>query len=266
LQSDIWRRYQNLSSRVVNHGAELVIWPESAVHFPYQPKAGSRSSSAFLKRLVQSLGKPLLFGSWSSGPKGPRNTAYLLGEEGELQGKYDKVRLLAFGEYIPFSDWFPQTKKWIQGVGDFEAGEKIEPLCTQGVCFGVLICYEAILDGISRDFINRGASFLVNITNDVWFGDTNCPEQHLMLAAFRAVENRVWLVRVANTGISAFVDPVGRILGRTPLYEQAERFRSIELMSVPTIYRAWGDWFPTICSLIMGLLCLLGWIQVKRGS
>ncbi len=262
-REDIWNRYRSLSRRVIRQGAELVVWPESAIHFAYRPKAASYSSSAILKRLVASFQKPVLFGSWSLGAEGPMNTAYLLNDRGEYQEQYDKVRLLAFGEYIPFADWFPPVKEWIQGVGDFEPGQRVEPLCAGDVCFGVLICYEAILDGLSRDFINKGARFLVNITNDVWFGDTKCPEQHLMLASFRAVENRTWMVRVANTGISACVDPFGRIHCRTPLYQQAERVCSVELLDVPSVYRRWGDWFPQACSM---LLLILGVVALWKRS
>ncbi len=263
LQEDIWTRYRKLSGQAVKEGAELIVWPESAIHFPFRPHSISFSNSAVLKRLAENLARPLLFGTWSMGPGGAHNTAYLLNEQGAYAGRYDKVRLLAFGEYLPFSDWFPQMKEWIRGVGDFEPGENLDPLCTGDVCFGVLICYEAILDGLSRDFINRGSKFLVNITNDVWFGETSCPEQHLMLASLRAVENRVWMVRVANTGISACVDPFGRIHCRTPLFEQAQRVCEVELLDVPSLYRKWGDWFPIFCSGLCFLLVLTA-IVLKR--
>jgi apolipoprotein N-acyltransferase len=273
LVSDIWRRYQRLSAEVVPQGADLIVWPESSVPFAYKPEGNSNSLSGALRQLVQSLGSPLLFGSWSMGKEAPRNTAYLLSPEGQVEGQYDKVRLLAFGEYLPFANLYPPVKDWIQGVGDFEPGERLEPLCTRGVCFGVLICYEAILDDLSRKYVNRGARFLVNITNDVWFGDTDCPEQHLMLASFRAVENRVWLVRAANTGISVFVDPAGRVLMRTPVFQQAERYSTIELLSVPCLYRDWGTWFPTLCSVaVLGLLLLslpwrhLPWRRFRQRS
>ena len=105
------------------------------------------------------------------------------------------------------------------------------------------------------------AEFLVNITNDVWFGDTDCPEQHLMLSYFRAIENRVWLVRVANTGISAFVDPVGRIFERTPLFQQDARVCRIERMDMPSIYKAWGDWFAVSCSILMFPFLSAGYIK-----
>ena len=256
LQQDIWQRYVRLSRQAVEAGADLIVWPESAVRFAYRSGDGEHSPSGFLRRIVRVLGRPLLFGSWAVEDNGPRNTAYLLGAEGELEGRYDKVHLLAFGEYMPLSRWIPQLKGLVQGVGDFRAGEVTNPLCTDGACFGVLICYEAILTGISSEFVNKGAEFLVNITNDVWFGDTSCPEQHLMLASFRSVENRVWLVRNANTGISAFVDPLGKILGRTPVLEQAVRTATIQRLQIPSLYRRWGDWFPRSCVVVLVLSIL----------
>jgi apolipoprotein N-acyltransferase len=256
LEDDIWRRYRRLSLQAVQQGAQLLVWPESAVHFAYHPEAGEYSPSGFLKKFVRSLDRPLLFGSWSVTSTGLRNTAYLLGPDGALEGRYDKVQLLAFGEYMPFSDWIPQLKGLVQGVGDFRPGKRIEPLCWKDFCFGVLICFEAILQPISREFVQKGAECLINITNDAWFGDTSCPEQHLMLSAFRAVENRVWLVRAANTGISAFVDPVGHILYRTAVFEQAVRVCRIERMESSSFYNKWGDWLPVSFLILLSVLTL----------
>ena len=265
LHPDIWQRYERLSGEAVRENAEFLVWPESALYFPFDPGAEASSSSEMLVRLVRSLDTPLLFGTWSVRPNGPRNTAFLLNRRGNLAGRYDKVHLLPFGEYIPLSDRFPQISKWIHGAVNLRPGQKIGPLCLENVCFGVLICYEATLDGLSRKSAVKGAKFLVNITNDVWFGNTQCPEQHLMLASFRAVENRVWLVRAANTGISAFVDPAGRILDRIPLFQQGERVRMIELLDVPSIYKAWGDWFPISCTVILTLLLLRGFTVGLKG-
>ena len=244
----------------------MILWPESAVHFAYRPEAGAYSSSGFLRKFVRSLDRPLLFGSWAVEQGGPRNRAYLLGPDGTLAGRYDKVQLLAFGEYMPFSNWIPQLKGLVEGVGDFRPGEKIEPLCWEDTCFGVLICFEAILKPISREFVDKGAEFLVNITNDAWFGDTSCPEQHLMLSAFRAVENRTWLVRVANTGISAFVDPVGRILHRTAVFQKAVRVCRIDRMEGSSFYGRWGDWLPVSCLVFLGLLAVGRLFKRARGK
>ena len=265
LVEDIWRRYRRLSEQAARRGAELIVWPESAVEFAYRPDSGDYSSSGYLRQFLRSLNRPLLFGTWAAEPDGLRNRAYLLGPDGTRLGRYDKVKLLAFGEYMPFSDRIPQLKGLVQGVGDFQPGERIEPLCWDDSCFGVLICFEAILKPISREFTNRGAEFLVNITNDAWFGDTKCPEQHLMLSALRAVENRVWLVRAANTGISAFVDPVGRIVHRTALFEQAVRVCRIDRMELSSVYRKWGDWLPIGCAIALVLAIPARLAMRRRG-
>jgi apolipoprotein N-acyltransferase len=166
---------------------------------------------------------------------------------------------------MPFSNWIPQLNGIVQGVGDFKPGHSIDPLCWNHHCFGILICYEAIHKDLARRMVHAGAEFLVNITNDAWFGDTNCPEQHLMLASFRAVENRVYLVRCANTGISAVVDPLGRISERTSLFNEALRVETIRLANIPSVYQKWGDWLPRLCSLIsfivLGISLLSFWKQ-----
>jgi apolipoprotein N-acyltransferase len=215
LARDIWRRYRRLSDQAIQRGAQLIIWPESAVRFPYRPESADYSASGFLRKFVRSLDRPLLFGTWGSGPSGPSNRAYLLGPDGTLLGRYDKVKLLAFGEYMPFSDWIPQIKGLVQGVGDFRPGNRVEPLCWKETCFGVLICFEAILKPIARELTDRGAEFLVNITNDAWFGDSWGPLQHFSMSVFRAVETRKYLIRVSNRGISGVIDTRGRIIAKT---------------------------------------------------
>jgi apolipoprotein N-acyltransferase len=267
LTQDIARRYSSLSERASREGAELIVWPESAVNYAFQPQAGSFSPSGKLKSYVKDLHAALMFGSISMGVDGWRNTAYLLNPEGSTAGRYDKVHLLAFGEYMPFSNWYPQLNGLVQGVGNFKPGDKIDPLCWDHICFGGLICYEAILHDLARKMVEMGAQFLVNITNDVWFGDTSCPEQHLMLASFRAVENRVYLVRSANTGISAVVDPVGRIYGRTVLFTEDVRVESIRLIRIRTLYQRWGDWFPRLCSVgtfILAGISIFSWWKQKN--
>jgi apolipoprotein N-acyltransferase len=208
--------------------------------------------------IAASLDRPVLFGAGCLDAGGPRNSAFLLGPAGDLIDRYDKVRLLPFGEYLPFLKQFPQIQKRLGHAGGLVPGRRLSPLCYGGTCFGVLICYEATFGDLSRDLVKKGAAFLVNITNDMWFGDTKCPAQHLMLASFRAVENRVWLVRCANTGISAFVDPAGRIRDSIPFFQQGEAVRSIEGLDIPTVYKDWGDWFPLSCTALLALLFLIG--------
>jgi apolipoprotein N-acyltransferase len=259
LVEDIAHRYARLSDKASVDGAQLIVWPESALAYMFQPQSGPSSPSGRLKSYAKDLQAALVFGTIAAETDGLRNTAYLINPQGRTAGRYDKVHLLAFGEYMPFSNWIPHLNGLVQGVGNFKPGERIDPLCWDHTCFGVLICYEAILKDLARAMVKGGAQFLVNITNDAWFGDTRCPEQHLMLASFRAVENRVYLLRSANTGISAVVDPVGRISARTTLFTEALRVETIRLVSITSLYQKWGDWFARLCSITM---CALACISV----
>lgn len=258
LARDIALRFTRLSEEASARGADLIVWPESAVNYVFQPNGSPSSPSGRLKDYVRELNAALVFGSFSVETDGMKNTAYLLDPEGRPVGRYDKVRLLAFGEYMPFSNLIPQLNGLIQGVGDFKPGRSIEPLCWDRTCVGLLICYEAILKDLARRMAERGARLLVNITNDAWFGDTSCPEQHLMLASLRAVENRLYLVRSANTGISAVVDPLGRIRARTRLFTEVVLVEEVRLGSVRTVYQKWGDVLPKFCTAIAVVLVACG--------
>ena len=118
---------------------------------------------------------------------------------------------------------------------------------------GMLICYELIFPYLSRESTRNGANLLINITNDAWYGRTSAPYQHFSMAVFRAVENRRALVRSANTGISGFVDPTGKIIAASPIFEEAALTAQIPLMSVSTLYTRFGDWFSLICVVVSGL-------------
>ena len=121
-----------------------------------------------------------------------------------MSAKYDKVHLVPFGEYVPFKKWLPFIGKIVEHVGDFKAGEKGSTLSWKNNRLGVLICYELIFPNLSRQATQNGASALINITNDAWYGRTSAPYQHFSMAVFRAVENRRALVRSANTGFFGF--------------------------------------------------------------
>jgi apolipoprotein N-acyltransferase len=145
----------------------------------------------------------------------------------------------------------------VEGVGDFKAGEAPVVFRTDRGSFGTLICYEGIFPNLTRQFVADGADFLVNITNDAWFGRTSAPYQHLAMATVRAVENRVPLVRVANTGFSAMVDADGTIRWRTGLFESAWRVDSISWVGVTTFYARFGDVFVYGCLALLVLVVIL---------
>jgi apolipoprotein N-acyltransferase len=141
-------------------------------------------------------------------------------------------------------------------VGDFRSGEGYYPLTMDGHKIGVLICYEGIFSEASRAYKKMGADLLVNITNDAWFGRTSAPYQHLSMTVFRAVENRLYIVRSANTGISAIIDPLGKIVAHTELFERTTLRNTIKFINNRTFYAAYGDIFTLICAIAL-ICCIL---------
>jgi len=158
-----------------------------------------------------------------------------------------------FGEYIPFHNWLPFLNKIVEGVGDFKPGEKGKTLQWDNNRLGVQICYEIIFPGLSRAQVINDAVLLVNITNDAWYGRTSAPYQHFSMIVFRAVENRRSLVRSANTGISGFIDPAGRVIAATPLFTDAVLTRTVPIMNQKSFYTRHGDLFAMVC-LVLSLM------------
>ena len=160
----------------------------------------------------------------------------------------------------------------VQAIGNFGRGSEyvvFELPADVGaggdVAIGVssLICYEGIFPALTRNFVAAGARLLVNISNDAWYGRTSAPHQHLAMAAVRAVENRVPVVRATNTGVSAFVDAVGRIRGRTPLFEEAVAVDDVVIADTFSLYRTLGDWFVYLCMIAVAALAAL---RMRLGS
>ena len=205
------------------------------------------------------------------------NSALLFSGDGRVVDKYDKIHLVPFGEYVPFKKVLSFVEKFARSpIGDFSAGKK----CTvfkffverrsgddsqawkllKKVKFSCLICFEDIFPGLTRQFVKNGAVFLVNITNDAWFGRSSAPYQHAQCSVFRAVENRVNVIRAANTGLSCFIDQKGRIAdkvesGGKDLFIDGYRVRDITLTQTRTFYTAYGDVFVYVC-IIYVLLCI----------
>ena len=192
------------------------------------------------------------------------NSAYLLDEDGRLLGRYDKIVLLAFGEYVPFVEYFPQFYEWVPAAGALEPGTEVKPMtltrATGNVEIGPLICYEGILPGFVRDVMTHNPSLLVNITNDDWFGRTAERYLHLALVIPRSIEQRRSMVRSTLTGVSAFVDPAGRLIMPTKMVDPEVVDWKAPLLSKTTIYQLGGHHFSTVCSLwVFGLLIIGIW-------
>ncbi len=206
-------------SRLHGAGADLVLWPETAVPLYAQDRSAERLG---IERLAEELGVHLAFGApaYERRPGGDeyRNAVFLLGPEGRIEGRYDKVHLVPFGEYVPLGRYLPFLKKLAHGAGDFSPGPGVAPLAAQGLpALGPLICFEVIFPGLGAELATRGAQVLTVFTNDGWFGHTPGPHQHLAFGAWRAAEVGLPLVRAANTGVSAAFDGRGKLVRATDL-------------------------------------------------
>ncbi|MFQ5847469.1 MAG: apolipoprotein N-acyltransferase [Candidatus Methylomirabilales bacterium] len=236
-------------------GSELIVWPETAV--PFFLRGGGASSQRVLA-IAREVQSPLLVGSPDRVIDiAPRyyNSAFLISPRGKIVQKYDKIHLVPFGEYVPLQSLLFFVHKVAAGIGDFRAGEAFTVFETPQGRFGVLICFEAIFPDQVRRYVLAGADFLVNITNDAWFGDSSAPYQHLSMAALRAVENGVYLVRAANTGISALIAPTGQIVKQSDLFVEAVLRGRVVPRSGGTFYTRYGDLFAWGSGLV-GLLFL----------
>ena len=243
-------KYKDLSGAAAAGGAQLVIWPETATPFYL---FHDKVLTQMVVQGIQDIGADFIIGSPNVdlGGKAPvyYNSAYVIGADGRVGGKYDKVHLVPFGEYVPMKRWLPFLGKMVAQVGDFQAGRQGSTLQWRQYPVGMLICYEAIFPELAREMVRNGAQLLVNITNDAWFGRTSAAYQHFSMAVFRSVENRRFLARAANTGISGFVDPNGRILAATDLYQDAALTAQVHFLSQTTLYSRWGD-YPLVLSAL----------------
>jgi len=258
------RKYVELSLGIKTRLPELIVWPETATPFYF---LYDDALSKMVVNGIQQAGTDFLFGAPSFFMKDNDlhyfNSAYLVDAEGSVKGKYDKVHLVPFGEYVPLKKWLPFIGKMVEQVGDFQAGAKGSVIPWKDFRLGILICYEGIFPDLAREAVKNGASVLINITNDAWYGRTSAPYQHFSMAVFRAVENHRSLVRSANTGFSGFIDPGGRILSSTELFEDAAITRKIPLLSGLTVYARMGDAFALLCLVLSPVLVLAGGLRPK---
>jgi len=209
----IMEKYFTLTLLAKKDNPGLIVWPEAAVPVVLEEEPFYYER---LRGFAKNINAPILFGGVNTSNNLYYNSAILLDSSGDLAGKYDKLHLVPFGEYIPLKDKFPFLET-IVPIGDIAPGREytvFEALHSAGnnfPKFSVLICFEDLFPELSREFVKRGASLLVNITNDAWYKDTSAASQHFQASVFRAVENRVTLVRAANTGISGFITPTGKV-------------------------------------------------------
>ncbi len=252
-------RHERLSREAAAQGARLIVWPESAVpsYFDHDPAVASR-----LRALARQTGAFVLFGNDdlefpAEGGRRPYVGAKLLTPEGELALRYRKMRLVPFGEYVPMQPLLTvggrYAAKLVQQVADFEPGTEAAVAAGPGGSLGAFICYEAVFPDLSRAFVRGGAELLVNVTNDGWYGRTSAPHQHLAMARMRSIETGRTLVRAANTGITAIVDPRGRLVARTALFDETALVGEAAFADGRTLYVRTGDALALACLLAAAL-------------
>jgi apolipoprotein N-acyltransferase len=178
------------------------------------------------------------------------NSGALIAPDGQWTARYDKVHLVPFGEYVPFRSIFSFASGLTEQVGDFNRGTSRMPLQAGDAKLGVFICYESVFPNDIRQFAANGAQVFVNISNDGWYGDSGAYAQHLKQARMRAIENARWLLRDTNTGVTAAIDPYGRIVASIPRKVRSAVIAPYALSNVTTFYTAYGDWFGYLCAII----------------
>lgn len=252
----------SLNAAIGNSAAQhpsLIAWPESPAPF-YTNDPIFRSAITSLARESQSWIVAGSLGTNTAGQIGREspifNSAALVSPSGDWVARYDKVHLVPFGEYVPFRRFFSFAGGLTEQVGDFAHGDSRQPLEADGQKLGVFICYESIFPDEVRRFAANGAQVFVNISNDGWYGDSGAYAQHLKQARMRAVENERWLLRDTNTGVTAAIDPYGRIVASVPRKTRTVLRAPYALSNVTTFYTAHGDWFAYLCAIIsvVGLL------------
>ena len=251
-------KYLRLSKGIIAQRPDIVVWPETALPFYF---GHNKEMTDSVTKGLRQMRTDFLFGSPAFTRKAKTvayfNSAFLTDSNGDVRGQYNKAHLVPFGEYVPLKRWLPFLGKMVAQVGDFATGRVGDTITWRNHRLGVLICYEAIFPYISRSVVNNGAALLINITNDAWYGTTAAPYQLFSMTVFRAVENRRALVRAANTGISGYIDPAGRVRSKTGLYNEDAATSTVPLLSERTFYTRYGDSFALLGIALV--LVLAGW-------
>jgi apolipoprotein N-acyltransferase len=261
--SAIFQDYLRMTRQAIGEGAELVIWPESATPFYFEE---DRPGAEMVRNIARQARVPILLGSdqveWRVEgtqriPDKYYNSAFLVRPDGTTAGTYRKMHLVPFGEYVPLKELLFFAGPLVEAVGPFSAGIDPTLLPVDGHPLSVAICYEIVYPNLIRQFVIRGSELLTTITNDAWFGTTSAPHQHFAQASMRAIEEGRYLVRSANTGISGIVDPYGRVLARTDIFQAAVVVGEARFLRTSTAYARAGDIVAYASAVITGLALVL---------
>ena len=252
----ILERYLQLTQQATNKGAQFIMWPESSTPFYFEEDP----SGTIIRRMMRELGRPLLLGSdefEQSEPPRHYNSAFMLDTAGATAAVYRKIHLVPFGEYVPFQRLLFFVGPLVEAVSAFSRGTRVTMLPVEGHMVSTAICYEVTYPALAREAVRQGSEMLTTITNDAWYGDSSAAFQHFEMAAMRAIEQGRYLARAANTGISGIIDPYGRILVRTELFETVAVVGEARFVQARTIYSRIGDLLAHLSIAVVGLALLV---------
>lgn len=253
-QESIYRKEDELAKLTAEgievqryHPPSIAVWPEVPAPFYY---GEDPHFTTLMDNLARATHTYLIVGTVAHTADGrPLNSAELIGPSGFPISRYDKVNLVPFGEFVPWPFGF--ANKVSTEVGDFAPGKQPGVSPVAGHRIGVFICYESVFPNFVRQFVAGGAEVLFNISNDGWFGKSAAREQHLRIVRMRAAENRRWILRSTNDGITAAIDSAGRMRGTLPRYEQGTSYTGFTYIPDKTVYTRFGDWFAVVCATIV---------------
>jgi len=271
-----FRIYSEQSEAAARQQVDLIIWPEAAATFFFQPDdrypvslAEDAEYRGRLLDLARRTGDPILFGApaleLDHRPIASYNRAYLVSAQGQVVSHYDKMQLVPFGEYVPMRavlGFF--VDRIVVGLGQFMPGEEHTIFDVKGAKLGVLICYESVFPDLTRSAVAAGADILVNITNDAWYGDSSAPYQLLAMSAMRSVETHTPMIRVANTGVSTVITPTGALTARTDLFTRDTEIETVSWSKGRTVYTAVGDLFAEACFALSIIGVLWAWFRPRK--
>ena len=264
-QQPTMKIYKELTLQAAEEKPELVVWPEAATPFYYSLDP---SGTKYVQDLAKTSGVPLLFGSPYKKTMGEKelayNRAFLISNQGETIDVYDKMHLVPFGEFVPFRQALFFIEKMVEIIGDFGLGKRATVFTLNDYQLGVSICYEIIFPDLVRQPVKNGAEYLVNITNDAWFGKSWGPDQHLEMVRMRALELGKYMLRGTNTGITAIINHQGDTIATIPQFEEGVLRGQILQTKGSTPYSQLGYW-PVLgsCALIIFIFTLITWQQRK---
>jgi len=256
-------RYLRLTEQASDNGAQFLIWPESATPFYFEDDPAGE----IVRRMVREIGQPLLLGSdeFERGDTSRTfNSAFMLDTGGATAAVYRKIQLVPFGEYVPMQRLLFFVGPLVEAVSAFSRGTRVTMLPVEGHMISTAICYEVTFPWLAREAVRQGSEMLTTVTNDAWYGESSAAYQHFEMAIMRAIEQGRYLVRAANTGVSGIVDPYGRVLIRTNLFETVAVVGEARFVQARTVYARIGDVAVWVSAAVLALALGIALSSARR--